>query len=293
MICPVCNRDGAGSEGNRPGRDQQIVACPRCGTFYADRLLSTAISNAWNDRRYLITAAIRQRVDNGEPPEVSEETLPILASTVRAPVDLLEGVDRVLELLARRTERYKSRVEPRNDTEYPLVVVRGPEELNELVLFTEELGYYSIPDKRITLKGWQRVEELRRRRPSSPQAFVAMWFDPSMDSAWLHGFKPGIEDSRRFVALRIDKKEHTNKIDDEIITEIRRSGLVVADFTGDRGGVYFEAGFAQGLGIPVVWTCREDHFSSVHFDTRQYSHIVWKEPEDLRVALGNRISALG
>ncbi len=34
--------------------------------------------------------------------------------------------------------------------------------------------------------------------------------------------------------------------------------FMIADFTGHRGGVYFEAGFAHGLGIPVIWTCRED-----------------------------------
>lgn len=48
--------------------------------------------------------------------------------------------------------------------------------------------------------------------------------------------------------MMIGSKEHSNKIDDEIIGEIRRSAFIVADFTGHRGGVYFEAGFAMGLG---------------------------------------------
>ena len=42
----------------------------------------------------------------------------------------------------------------------------------------------------------------------------------------------------------------------------RHGGLVVADFTGHRGGVYFEAGFARGLGIPVVWTCHKEYDDS-------------------------------
>ena len=66
----------------------------------------------------------------------------------------------------------------------------------------------------------------------------------------------GIEDAG-YEAVRIDEKEHTNKIDDEIIAEIRRSRFVVADFTqgkdGARGGVYYEAGFAHGLGIEVIF----------------------------------------
>jgi hypothetical protein len=36
---------------------------------------------------------------------------------------------------------------------------------------------------------------------------------------------------------------------------------------------------------------REDHLSSVHFDTRQYSHIVWKDEDDLYSKLFNRIRA--
>ena len=77
-----------------------------------------------------------------------------------------------------------------------------------------------------------------------------------------------------------------------IIGEIRRSGLVVADFTGNRGGVYFEVGSAMGLGIPLIWTCRDTDISEVHFDTRQYNHIIWKEPEDLKQQLEYRTAAV-
>jgi hypothetical protein len=39
--------------------------------------------------------------------------------------------------------------------------------------------------------------------------------------------------------------------------------------------VYFEAGLAQGLGIPVIWTCREGDMDHLHFDIRQYNCIAW------------------
>ncbi len=112
-----------------------------------------------------------------------------------------------------------------------------------------------------------------------------MWFDDEMKSAYTEGFEPALEASG-YIPIRIDMKEHNEKIGDRIIAEIRQSGLVVADFTGQRGGVYYEAGFAKGLGIPVIWTCHEDAVENLHFDTRQYNHIVWREPEDLRSQLG-------
>ena len=85
--------------------------------------------------------------------------------------------------------------------------------------------------------------------------------------------------------------EHNEKIDDKIIAEIRKSGILVADLTENNQGVYFEAGLAMGLGIPVIWTCRKDNFESIHFDTRQYNYIVWENPGELKEKLKNRIEA--
>ncbi len=127
------------------------------------------------------------------------------------------------------------------------------------------------------------------------QAFVAMWFDEEMTIAYEAGIKNAVE-SAGYTPMRIDKKPDVNKIDDEIIAEIRRSRFLVADFTqgddGARGGVYFEAGFAYGLRLPVIYTCRKDKVDKLHFDTRQYYHIVWENPADLCRDLKNRIQAL-
>ena len=76
--------------------------------------------------------------------------------------------------------------------------------------------------------------------------------------------------------VRIDLLQHNEKICDKILAEIRSCQFIIADFTLQRAGVYFEAGFAMGLGRPVIWTCMEDDFENTHFDTRQYNHIVWE-----------------
>jgi hypothetical protein len=98
--------------------------------------------------------------------------------------------------------------------------------------------------------------------------------------------------------LKIDDKPDVDKIDDEIIGEIRRSRFLVADFThgpsGARGGVYYEAGFAYGLGLPVIRSCRKDILdrNELHFDVRQHYHVVWETIEELRDGLEKRIRAL-
>ena len=143
----------------------------------------------------------------------------------------------------------------------------------------------------LTPRGIMQAEEWGRSYTASTQGFVAMWFDEQMQSAWQEGFYRAIGEAG-YVPRRIDSKEHINKIGDEIIAEIRRSRFVVADFTGQRGGVYYEAGYASGRDIPVVWTCRKDALGDLHFDIRQYNCIDWETPEELARRLKVRIEAV-
>jgi hypothetical protein len=143
----------------------------------------------------------------------------------------------------------------------------------------------------ITAQGFLAFEEKQLAAGRSSQGFVAMWFNDEVQPAFDSGIGPAIRDTG-YDPLRVDLVPHEGKIDDRIIAEIRRSRFVVADFTGHRGGVYYEAGFAHGLALPVIFTCRDDHLNNLHFDVRQYNTIVWKEPNDLRRQLHNRLLAL-
>ncbi len=149
-------------------------------------------------------------------------------------------------------------------------------------------GLYSCV---VEVAGYSLIEH-SVTNPDSSQCFVAMWFDSSMDSLYKDGIEPAIR-AAGYSPFRIDREDFVGKIDDRIVAEIRRSRFIVADFThgenGARGGVYYEAGFAEGHGLNVIFTCRNDMIEKVHFDTRQFNHIVWDSPEDLRVRLENRI----
>jgi len=142
----------------------------------------------------------------------------------------------------------------------------------------------------ITPQGWQRIDALSKSSPDSRQAFVAMWFADKTDPIYRDAIARAVEKAG-YKPVRIDLKEHNNKICDEIIAEIRKSRFLIADFTGQRGGVYFEAGFAMGLGIPVIWTVPKDQIDQLHFDTRQYNYIAYETVEELRDGLYNRIAA--
>ena len=126
---------------------------------------------------------------------------------------------------------------------------------------------------KVTIKGYSHISDVAVSRDLS-QAFVAMWFSDEMKEPYEKGIRPAIE-QLGYKPLKIDDKPDVDKIDDEIIGEIRRSRFLVADFIhgaqGARGGVYYEAGFAYGLGLPVIRSCRRDiiDHNELHFDVRQ------------------------
>jgi len=118
-----------------------------------------------------------------------------------------------------------------------------------------------------------------------------MSFDPTLNDAYTQGFDPGIK-AAGYQPFRIDGKEHINGISDEILAEIRRSRFLVADYTLSNNGVYFEAGVAVGLGIPVIGTCRADYVPQLHFDIRHINTIKWEAPAQLARDLAKRISGV-
>ena len=93
------------------------------------------------------------------------------------------------------------------------------------------------------------------------------------------------------LTVGLDLCLNSTKIDDALITMLKSSKVVIADFTGQRQAVYYEAGYAMGMGIPVIWTCREDEVNKLSFDTRQYPHILWKDKDDLYQQLKARLCA--
>lgn len=144
---------------------------------------------------------------------------------------------------------------------------------------------------RLTPKGWSRIAELETATVAeSNEVFVAMWFDEAVVDVYRKAIAKAIEDTG-FVPIRVDFEEYNEKICDRIIADIKKSRFVICDFTGHRGGVYFEAGYAMGLGKPVIWTCREDEIGKIHFDTRQYNHVTWQDADELYEKLKRRIEA--
>jgi hypothetical protein len=205
--------------------------------------------------RHLYSGAVREFNERGL--EVIIEDFERLLDSVVVPNGPIERIDRILLYVFKHMETDDAEVTLDYERDYSVAYARNPGEFAFLAEKAKELGYLESPvppkeeECRLTLEGWKHIAEFKRDEVRTNQAFIAMSFDPALRSAYEEGIKLALEQTG-YVPLRVDDAQFNEKIDDRIIADIRKSGLVIADFTQHKGGVYFEAGFALGLGIPVI-----------------------------------------
>ena len=137
----------------------------------------------------------------------------------------------------------------------------------------------------LTFNGWTRYEQLRRGAPSGRKAFMAMQYDDALlDRIVNDRFRPAVE-TTGFMLRRLDDEPRAGLMDDRLRVEIQSSRFLIVDLTHRNAGAYWEAGYAEGLGKPVIFTCQASKFRDVsHFDTNHHFHVLWNE-EDLDAAV--------
>lgn len=146
--------------------------------------------------------------------------------------------------------------------------------------FVEE---HAVPEPgsvaiKLKMRGWDRYDELQHSKAASRVAFMAMKFrDETMDRVLYECFKPAVAHAG-FELRALNEAQPAGLIDNQIRAAIRRARFVVADLTHDNNGAYFEAGFAEGIGLPVVYTCEREKFEArkTHFDTNHMVTIPWE-----------------
>lgn len=300
--CPLCKAPCK----QAPADKAFFVECEVCGAYF---ITWEAKSDLPGDRKvarvlHMLQAVTRESSDAAEMSFDPKRRVTIrtdnaqqLIDAFHIPDEPIGRMNRLLAYVGRQQDNDSSEtVELLPQRDYPVAACKSGGELQHLADTLGGLGLLESPldgEYRLTMHGWERLYELDRESPQSDAAFVAMWFSPELSPAWSEGFEPALRACGYDHPIRMDLEEHNDKICDRILVSIRKSSLLVADLTGNRGGVYFEAGFALGLGLPVVWCCQKafhkDH--EPHFDARQYNYILWEDPADLRERLIARIEA--
>jgi hypothetical protein len=126
-------------------------------------------------------------------------------------------------------------------------------------------------------------------RPGS--AFIAMAMDPQDPQLEdvLDAIKEGSERCG-LVAERIDEAASNEPITRRMLSAIEEAEFVVVDLTKPRPNVYYEAGYAQGLGKTPVYVARQG--TEIPFDIKDYPVILYPNMRELKSLLAERLPSV-
>jgi len=284
------------------------VTCPCCGTY---RISGSAaeVATHWDlpeEKWAALSYSIRRIAERAQPSTITSQTLAALRESAELPAPS-EALDGLVVWFAKISPWPGAKF----DITYPefRAVIGAVDEsaFDAYVGWVRETGWFdstnsetsagaAILQTSLTPAGWERYRELTSTGFGSRHAFMAMKFgDPELDSLLTQHFAPAIKEAG-FDLRTVADGQAAGLIDDQIRVGIRTARFVVCDLTHGNQGAYWEAGFAEGLGKPVIYTCREDVFISPdksvrpHFDTGHLATIVWSPENVLNAA--SRLKAM-
>jgi hypothetical protein len=145
----------------------------------------------------------------------------------------------------------------------------------------------------LEMAGWERYEALKKKRIDSRFAFMALKFEqPKIDRMVADCARPAV--ARTGFDFRIlTDQQGAGLIDNQIRAALLSARFMISDLTLGSYGAYWEAGFGEGRGIPVIYTCeREDwNENKTHFDTNHMLTIIW-DVDNLKQAENALVAAI-
>ncbi len=310
--CPQCGNEMISSTANSSfGKD---LSCSSCNChFKVDSSISPDKIKVWN----LILEFLLQNpkcIHDGhefcyhffydEKPNFNDNEpcyINIAHQLKNYPKNVIEKINRVLLNLSIQYPNIGDKIDWLHKLEHRLLFCdtdNQDQEALTMISYLKGLDYF-IGDPlsgtgNISVRGWEKIGELSKSLLKN-QGFIAIGYTST--ESILKSIKETIENgcNTNYIAMVISEKQHNNQIVPEIFYEIRQSKFVVVDVTYPNYGAYYEAGYAEALGKPVIICCRKKEFdepnSRPHFDIAQKSSIIWKDEADLRERLKRRIES--
>lgn len=302
MHCPICGTPDIRTKESHNSW-QPYQQCPRCGEFECD---AAALAKALKDKSAYDNARLshycRQCSDAGRRPKLKLDNIYELVNSLTLPSPK-EQADSLLLLLgnmlshephAKKIIQAKTLVGAVGaiDTKGLFWVARYLKESQLLDCKSFDQMSPTELHAGLTFEGWNRYELIKRGQAEGTHGFMAMQFnDPPLNEVFNKCFKMAADECG-FNLRTVAEVPKAGLIDNLIRAEIRQSLFVVADLTHDNSGAYFEAGYAEGLGKPVIYTCRKKEFDTgTHFDTSHHQTIIW-EHDDLETAKKKMVATL-
>ena len=286
--CPVCSTQMKARRhdyGNKAYFD-----CPRCGLFGLTRAAEVTLPGLLTDRRKaaILSYVISRTESKGPDTFLLDSDLCkkiIETGTLPTPQEQAENLIRWLganlqgpgETLQISFVEHGAIIGARSESGF-LFVVNGLMTSGLLVGQHIRMTLSAISEVTLTFAGWERFEQLRRGTPSGRKAFMAMDYRNLILSRLVNDYFRAAAKETGFDLRRLDDEPPAGLIDDRLRVEIQSSRFLIVDLTDRNAGAYWEAGYAEGLGKPVIYTCEESKFEEAsHFDTNHHLHVLWNE----------------
>lgn len=302
--CPICQTSNSQKEIFDHAKQEYAFECPTCGiyrmTFEAKEDAESFLNRITHEDRLYFSGYLRNFSSKDAPILINRSMLTQIGEII-APYKRLtvpEKINNLIKFIYGNAKKANEQIIIQLNEVYRFYI-QTQDDYYMLVNYLDAKNYIKNPDHtgerskfKLTVEGWEKYESLKEININSKIAFVAMSFDPKLKYIFDKAIYPACKECR-FSGERVDSREHNEKICDRIIAKINESRFVIADFTQNKHGVYFEAGYAMGLGIPIIWTCSREFLNKedLHFDTRQYNHIIWENEKDLKERLISKIKA--
>ena len=233
---------------------------------------------------FVLSGVLRQQAENRTTISLSTSNIEALIKSALIPKDPIEAIDRILLQVFKGTDSADKPFQFVFENDYPIAYARNEREFQYYVDQAASLNYleqkWNKGWVRLTIDGWKRVSQLRDARPlMGKKAFIAMQYgDATHTQIYNENFKRAVAKTG-FDLIRLDQVLKAGLIDNQLRVHIRDSRFLLADLTNRNPGAYWEAGYAEGLGIPVIYLCKKSEFNALqtHFDTNHHTTIRWDE----------------
>ena len=309
-ICPVCqNVDGGSCRGyadTMHGEPSAWFECDICGHYAMDSAIFTDQSSQnlhlgdwshWNlttVQRAVLSHRIRTSQGSlrsrGDLFTITRDTLEWLRSNATLPSRAEQAANAIRYI----GDEITRSGEPLKELPINFRTIIGAatrDSSHDLIRELEARGTLRVQARSqlnshgvdLTLYGWEAYEIEKRGRFVGNSGFIAMQFnDSQLDPFVEEVVKPAVKDGLGYDLVDMRDVARAGVIDNIMRTQIRDSAFVIVDLTHDNPGAYWEAGYAEGLGKPVIYICEKTKFEAgkTHFDTNHCTTVPWSRDDD-------------
>lgn len=306
-ICQVCKQKLKEINERPEGENGDFCSCPQCGDYFASRSALSVLPSKLQqekDASAKISHMLRHAFEYGNIPTLYTNTIDeVLKKQLPKPreqADLLirwlgKTLDGPGQMIDINSEEHKSIIGAKSDDGFSLIVKHLIENGMLIGHAFDTMGTPFGANITLSFEAWDYYEDLIRGKSNYNKAFIAMKFgNQVLDEIVNNVFKPSVKQAG-FDLFKLDDDPKAGLIDDRLRVEIQSSQFLIADLSHDNPGAYWEAGYAEGLGKPVIYTCEKSKFEKekTHFDTNHHLTIIWdpENPDDAGKALKATIRA--